>query len=463
MRTLNCSQKILSSFRKHEVGSFTAAMLLSLVAFLPSLCAQQEGGSNSPALPVTVFGGGERPRMNYSGEQTPQNVLLVTTGYEASYDDNPLSERAGAQSDEEQSVGTQLALVHQSARLTANFNYQPYFQFYRRYSQFNRFNQTFSADGLFTFNPHFAVRLRDDFLDQTGLYAPSSSELSPAGIGTPTAQNATIYTPLNNEQANTSRADIVIQKSSRTSLDLFGGYATRTFSQGATSPFGTTTQNMGGEYVWRANEHASVGLLGVYERIDLNGSLLPGSASRLQSGTLLPTVGWKLRPTIEFSLFAGPQAIRQFDLQDSSSKRIALPVEIDWEAGGGLVVDGKRIGLMVSAQRTVTDGGGVLSFVTNNSVSGGFRKRLHGGWDFNVECGLARNSWIPLNASTAWLTEESVRAVLVHPLHGSTVLHFEYEYLDQTPGGDLNVGSSFHRNRVATNVAWNWRAIRLGH
>jgi len=463
MKMSNCSQKIQSSFRKRGVGSVTATMLLGLLVFLPCLRAQQDGGSNSAALPVTVFGGGERPRMNYSGEQSPQNVLLVTTGYEASYDDNPLSQRAGAQADEEQSVGTQLALVHQSARLTANVNYEPYFQFYRRYNQFNRFNQTFSADGLFTFSPHLAVRVRDDFLDQTGLYAPSNSDLSPAGIGSPTALNSTIYTPLNNERANTSRADIVIQKDSRTSLDAFGGYATRTFSQGTTTPFGTTTQNMGGEYVWRASEHASLGLLGVYERIDLSGALLPGSASRLQSGTLLPTMGWKLRPTIELSLFAGPQAIRQIDLQDSSSKQTTLPVQIDWEAGGGLVVDGKAIGLMLSAQHTVTDGGGVLSFVTNNSVSGGLRKRLHGGWDFNVECGLARNRWIPLDASSAWLTEESVRAVLVRPLHGSTVLHFEYEYLEQTPGGDLNVGSNFHRNRVATNVAWNWHAIRLGH
>ena len=463
MRMCNCGQGTPLSFldtkRVHRVA---AGISLLLLLSLPSL-SQDSATPDSTPLPVTVFGGGERTRLGYQGDQVPKNILMMSTGYEAAYDDNPLGQGPGEQADEEQSLANHASVLHQSPRMSANIDYQSSLQYFHHYTQFNRLNQNLTADEEITFNSYLSLRIRDDLVDQKGLYAPLSNVSSSSEIGSPTALNSTIYTPLNSVRANTARVDVLTQMSVRRSLDLFVGYATRTFAQAGTPSYGTTTQSVGAEYVWRANEHGSVGVLGAYERIALNGSLLQGTASRLQSGALLPTVGWKLRPTLEVNLYAGPQLIQQLDSNASASNAGSPNAQMEWTAGGGLTRVGRWLSAMLSAEHSVTDGGVLLSFVSNTGFSAGVRKRIYGAWDLTVDCGFARNRSLSPNQTSAWLTEQSGRAIITHPLGRKMALNVDYEYLEQTPHGDSSIGSGFHRNRIATSIAWNWGAIRMGH
>jgi len=390
-------------------------------------------------------------------------MLLMTTGYEATYDDNPVGQKSPGHADEEQGLSNQVVVVHQSPRMNANLNYQSSLEYFHHYTQFNRFNQTLTADEDLTLSSRILLRLRDDLVDTKGLYTPSSSDAVPSGIGSPTELNSTVYTPLNNVRANTARADLVTQMSFRGSLDVFGAYATRTFAQDAASSYGTSTQNAGAEFVWRVNEHGSVGLLGVYERIDLNGSLLQGSASRLQSGVTLPAIAWKLRPSFEVSLFAGPQFIRQVKAAGIANSGGALPVQIKWAGGAGLVREGRWLSGMLSAEHVVTDGGGLLSFVSNSAISGGVRKRVDRAWDLTIDCGYARNQWISSDASSVLLTEQSGRATIARALGRKIVMEIKYEFMEQMSHGDLSIGSAFHRNRAGASLVWNWGAIRMGH
>jgi len=458
----SCRQEIPLSYHEPTRGIRATALIVELLLLSLPMLSQDNGTSNSTPLPVTVFGGGDRPRMSYAGDQNPRNMLLVTTGYEATYDDNPAGQNSSGQADEEQGLSNQVVVVHQSPRTNANLNYQSSLEYFHHYSQFNRFNQTLTADEQLTLSSHISVRLRDDLVATKGLYAPSGGDAVTSGIGSPTDLNSTIYTPLNNVRANTARADLMTQLSSLGSLDVFGAYATRTFSQDASSSYGTVTQNAGAEYVWRVNEHGSVGLLGVYQRIDLNGSLLQGSASRLQSGATLPAIAWKLRPTFEISLFAGPQFIRQVEADGVGSGVGSLPVQMKWAGGAGLVREGRWMSAMLSAEHAVTDGGGLLSFVSNSSVSGGVRKRVYHAWDLTIDYGYARNQWISSGASSALLTEQSGRATITRPLGRKIVLEVEYDFMEQMTNGNLSIGSAFHRNRVGSSLAWNWGAIRMG-
>jgi len=463
MRMCNCDQGIpLSFLDKNRFLCVAAGISILLLLSLPSL-SQDSGSTNSTPLPVTVFGGGERTRLSYLGDHSPQNILLMTTGYEAAYDDNPLGQGPGKQADEEQSFANHVSALHQSPRMNADIDYQSSLQYFHHDSQFNRLNQTLTADEELTFNSSLSLRIRDDLVDQKGLYAPLSNVYTSSEIGAPTALNSTIYTPLNNVRSNTARADVLTQMSVRRSLDIFAAYATRTFTQEGTPSYGTTTQSAGAEYVWRANEHGSFGMLGAYERIALNGSLLEGSASSLQSGTFLPTVGWKLRPTLEVNLYAGPQWIRQVESNAPVQNAGSPTSQMEWSAGGGLDRVGRWLSAMLSAEHAVTDGGGLLSFVTKSAISAGVRKRIGGAWDLTIDCGLARNRSLSPDQISAWLTEQSGRAIITRPIGRKMALNVEYEYLEQTPHGDINLGSGFHRNRIATSLAWNWGAIRMGH
>lgn len=462
MRTFYCGRgtRLLS----HDTKGFRFLSVgISLLLFLSiPLRSQESTTRNSTPSPVTVFGGGERTKLSYLGDHTPQNVLLMTTGYEAAYDDNPFGQRPREQADEEQSLANHVSVLHQSPRMNANIDYQSSLQYFHHYTQFNRMNQTLSADEEITFNTYLSLRVRDDLVDQKGLYAPLSNVYSSSDIGAPTALNSTIYTPLNNVRANTTRADLLAQMSARRSLDVFVGYATRTFTQDATPSYGTATQDIGAEYVWRANEHGSIGVLGSYERMALNGSLLQGNVSRLQSGTFLPTVGWRLRPTLEANVYAGPQLIRQTGANTPAQTQGSALTQMEWSAGGGVTRVGRWMSAMVSAEHVVADGGGLLSFVSKSAFSAGVRKRFYGAWDFTVDCGVARNRSLESNQGPAWLTEWSGRAVATRPIGRKMMLNVGYEYLEQTPHGNVSIGSAFHRNRIATSIAWNWGTIRMG-
>lgn len=426
------------------------------------LRAQEADEPNGADKGASMYGSGERPRLSYSNDRVPQNLLQLATGYEAAYNDNPLGQSTGVHPDEEQSVGMQATVLHETGRFNLHLNYQPYFQFYRENSGYNHFNQTLAGDGTYNFTPHVALRVRDDFMDQTGLYAPPSAELSPTGLGSPATLNATIYTPLNNQRANSTRADVMVEQSEHRTLTLFSAYGTRSFSEGVSQPFGTNTGSAGAEYAWRTSEHTSLGVLGIYDRINLSGTLLPGSAGRMQSASLTPTLGWKPRPTVSVSLFAGPQAIRQEQAHTATSGDTTRPFQMEWTAGGGIVHDSEGTAVMLSVERSITDGGGLLSFVSNLGVTGGVRRRLSRAWDLSLEGGYARNRWIPIDNSSAEIWECNGRVSLVHPLRENMILHIDYQYLEQTPQGSVGLGAEFHRNRIATSISWNWRPIRLG-
>lgn len=443
--------------RRYEqnIGSVAAFAVLLL------LCAETR--AQTAAAGAGALTSGDKPSFHYANEGESSNLFAMNVGYQAAYDSNPLSNGATAQADEEQIVRADAALLRHTPGVEVSIEYHPYYQFFNHYSDYNRLDQRLSADLLLKMNRSWAARLRDDFLDRTGAGSPSSADSSPFGIGSPTALNQTIFTPLSNEQENSARVDLTDRHSSRVTFNYFGSYDLRSLSNKQIPLYDTRAKCAGGESVWQANEHARIGLAALMQQINVSSGQLPVGASKMKLASLIPTLAWTPRPNLELSVFAGPQLTKTEKPRgavtgwgDPSGSQLRLAV-------GGMVADkSENASAEIAGQRMVTDGGGLLTYVTNSQVNAGLRRRIHANWDLKVGGGVSRNSWLVHGAAEERLSEETGAVGLVHSLQSSVVLEMEYEFARQSSNGEQIPSAPFARNRIAISVAWKLCSIPLG-
>lgn len=451
----------LSNSFKYDLVAVVATASL-LVFSLPAQ-AQNSGGAQDNTAGVP--GNGEKPALSYANDHLPANAMLVQTGYEAAYDTNPLSMSGPVKADEEQRATLDWLLLHQGSRSQARIEYRPYYEFYARNNAYSCFNQLLAADYMLRLNNRWSGRIRDDFIQQTDPNTPQTTELAPSGIGTPSGLNQTVYVPIGNERENNARVDFSYLGGPRTSLDIFAGYDDRSYSGDSlpgSSTYGTRGPNGGLDYAWRSSEHLTIGILGMVQRMGLSGILPEESGSRMDIASLFPSVGWRPRPTLEMSVFAGPQFTRQFTSDAGATAAATSSIQARWAAGGTMTRKAERTSLFVSAQHMVSDGGGLLTFVTNSFVEAGVRGRLHGAWDAMADVMIARNNWLPLTVGQGNMNSGFAKLEVTRPLRKGVTLHFGYDFERQTYSGSLPQNSDFYRNHIVTAISWQWRPIPLG-
>lgn len=461
-------KRIVGTLDSSRLPLFFGFSIVCVGWFLLSvpMYGQLPNGVEPQSSAITLFGSAERPSLIYANEHAPINALLFQTGYEAAYDSNPLGVTSAAQSDEEHRFMFDWQLLHQSPRLAALIEYRPYFEFYQNESRYNRLNQLLSADLTWTLNPHWAARIRDEYDNRSDPFAPDQGSFIASGIGTPSSLNQTIYLPLIAEQENSSRVDLIYHPGLRNVFSMFAGYDDRSISQetGTGLPmYNTRGPNGGVQYAWRSSEHSIIGVLGFAQRLQLSDSLSGQNGAQLEILSLLPTAGWRLTPATEFNIFAGPQFTRQRAGASGTVAEIDSSFEPRWAAGGTIVHRVDSTVLMLSGQHLVTDGGGLLSFVTNSSIDAGLRRRLHGQWNATIDVTAARNRWLPMESGQTNITTASARADFARTLRGNLFLHFGYDFMRETSSGAQAPGERFDRHSVVTGLSWGLRPVPLSH
>jgi hypothetical protein len=409
---------------------------------------------------ASVFGSGERPNLGYAGEQRPMNVIIGEMAYEGAWDSNILGTSGVPTADLEQSTAADLLLQRQGEHLQATIGYAPYYQTFLQHSQYNQFDQVASADIKMIQSDTWSVRLRDSYFRQTGPYLPLSVSALPAASGAPGDLNTTVYTPLSREQANSGRADIMYQRSQRSVIDLFGGYDDRSYSLNSsttTSLFKTRGPNLGAEFAWRSSEHSIIGILGLFQHLDIPNAA--GSRTTIEIATLLPTWGFAPRPGWQVQAYAGPQIWAQPGI---ASTTMGSSRNWGWAGGGTVARQAETSAIFVTANRLLTDGGGLLDFVESSQVEAGLRHRVGGRWDASLDGTFARNNEVGSVNGPGSLTEVTATASLVHPLPGHMVLHTGYELERQLSSGSAPAGAEFHRGRIACGLSWQFGAVPLG-
>lgn len=409
----------------------------------------------------SIFGSGVESKAEYAGEQTPTNVILTEIGYETAYDTDPLGISGPVSADQEQILAGNFLLQYEGSRVTTSIGYQPYYESFGRNSGYAQFDQLSSADLNLILTARWSVRVRDSYFNQTGSIPLLAADTSLSPLGPPSSLNGTVYTPLVSEQENSARMDVVYRGSVRTMADVFEGYDDRSFSQqsSALSLYKTRGPNAGAEYLWRPSEHSMLGILALYQGLDLAGTLRAGLPSRLEIESAFVTAEWKPTGGLELQGFAGPQITGE---PGSNLGTGGPSKQVEWGAGGTIEAQGRRGALVTSGSHVTTDGGGLLPFVINSSIHGGLRRRLGDQWEASCDLDLSRNRALAAEFGPGNLTETGASVGLARPLSQRAMLHIEYEFIRQVPAGNAPAIAEFHRNRIATGISWQFGALSLG-
>ncbi len=432
--------------------------------------AGNAGGSTSAAgIP---FGSGQAPSLSYAGQGTPSNMFLTSLSSQTTYDDNAVATGGPRIGDVIYSFGPHFALVQTTENFTAALDYQPYFQFYQRLTQYDRVNQSLSADLSYKFGPRVTFRLRDSFLDQTGMYQPQPGTDFVAGLGAPTELNTTIYPPLLSERDNNTRLDAIYEKSTRTSVTLFGDYDRAHFNTSTSSDASVSdTQSVtaGAQYAYRLSEHLTFGTLYLFQPMRFLGNLPAGSASQITVQSALVTLGWRAYPSVMVNLFGGPQYKELQGLQGTSSvtagssRAAGTPGNPwSWAAGGTVSKQSERTALVLSVSRAVSNGGAWLPAVTASTVNLGLRRHLSRRWDGNCNLSYAQNQYLGNLFGGGRLDSETLSVGVGHSVSERATIRLSYNFIQQQGSGLPIVGENFGHNQVSLGLFYRLRKAPLG-
>ncbi len=445
---------------------------LAVLVLAPhSLRGQQANSSSAPheqanpsSATFSLSGGEGFHTPSPSGLVGARNLISLGTDVTTGYDDNVSQTNTNRLADTGFLISPRLTLRREDGRLAMALSYRPTLLVYRHETAYNEqdhdlhFDAGYRATDKLSLGVHTGVLYRSSLLD-------SLSGGAAFPTGSPGFLNNTIVTPFANEFENNSRVDIRYRASGRAAFTLFTTYMLRSFTTPAASPvplFRTEGKSAGLQYQYQTGPRSALALTSLYETFHT------GDGTRL--GLSVASIGWTvvLTPHLRANVFAGPTYSRmQGSVLVPLGSLVTLSFPIDrsdwhWAAGGGITFATARNSFRVSASRQVTDGGGLLDAVTNETVQESFERRLGRRWTIQSLAGWQRNAALAAATEPGQLEGEYGRIGFLHRLSRLVTIGAGYEYQRQRTGGVVPLGASFDRNFVYFTLAYRFKNIPLG-
>jgi hypothetical protein len=435
---------------------------LTFVALFPVGLAAQATSPNALATSqAAVYGAGFQAPLRFEGESVPVNQVSFSMGASALYDDNVLGTNSQRLSDEALSFDSRLGITRQTERLTASFDYMPFFVLYRKIDQYDRANHAANLNLAYRLTSRVILGLHDTFSYQNGVYPSLTGQQILSGPAAPTALNQMIIPYTTRALTNMAGLDLTFVKSRRTSLTLSGGYNQLKFGkQTAGQPLYNGNGASGGlTFQYRVTEHTSFGLLLLHQDITYQGGRIFGNRLRSQIESTFLSVGSRLSPTVSVTVFGGPQYVRTIG---QASAGAGLAEHFQASGGGSITKEVRKTALDVSFQRSVSDSGGLYTSVINSNATFGVRRRLVGHWEADWHGGAAR-----VDASLFQLANGRIDALIGgidinRPFSHGSVFHISYNTTHQLSKGTLPISADFDRNQVAVGIDYRFKAFPLG-
>lgn len=436
-------------------------MILAPLALWP----QSSAPSSIITQESSSYGNAEQPQLSYGGAPRSRNLLLLSLASENAYDDNVLNSNIVRRGELTFAFGPRIAYLQQRRRLSFGLNYQPYFRVYQRTEAFNDLNHAVGLDMSYDLGPRFTLRLRDSFGYTTGIFRPRSNQEFIRALGSPASLNQTVFTPLARQQENIARLDATYRRSARTSFTLFGGFQRRDFKGEASSGqglFNTRGLSGGLEYRYRLSAHSTLGMAYLVQNLRF------GNEGRVLTHGPFASLAWRLSPAVELEVFAGPQYTRLHDRSTFSLPFLGSnftpttgisQTEWNWAAGGTMTKRTDKTVLRFSAQRTVTDGGGLLTSVTSSIVDMGLRRRLTRRWDAVWDLNGARTDALNLRFAGSSVNSWSAAFGLERALSESLTARLAYNMIQQRTRRRAPLFPTFDRNWISFGVAYQFKRI----
>jgi len=450
----------VARFRKEALRTLISSM--AFVTLLPAgLVAQAVPPTAMTTPQATVYGSGFQSPLQFTGESAPVNQLSLGMGASLFYDDNVLGIGTHGVGDEAFSFNSMLGITRQTERLTASFNYTPFFILYRTFNQFDRLNHTGNLNLGYRLTSRVNLGFYDSASYQTGNYSSLTEEQLLSGPPSPTALNQVIIPYTTRTFFNNAGLALTFVKSQRTSLTLSADYNQNKFGRQMAGQALYNSNGLGGglTYQYRVTEHTSFGILLLHQDSTYQGGQVFGYLQRMQAESAVLSVGSHLSPTVSVTVFGGPQYLHVIGQVSPGG---SLKGNFQPFGGGSITKQVRKTAFNLSFQKSVSNGAGLYASAVNTMATLGVRRRLVGRWEASLHCGASR-----MDTSLFQLTNEKTDGLnggitINRPVLRGSVFRISYSTWHQTSSGNLpnpfNLGSS----QVAAGIDYQFKALPLG-
>jgi len=352
-------------------------------------------------------------------------------------DNNIFSNNANRQSDNVFQEGALLNVWKTTPLWSVGVEYQPTVLLYQRATAFDALDQGLKLDGKYRFLPNLQFRWSESVHYTTGVLESASNEYVSLPSGPPPTLNSTLITPLIRELANQSELEVVYNSSSRSFFEVSGSYAFLDFPGGVSSTgglFNTQSSTGGFGYQYRLTRHFTVGFRYLFQQFHY------AVGSRDDAHNAFVTALWQVGPHVVVSLFAGPSfsitGVPLTILPANAGASGVIPPSAaagKWSpgAGGSLTVRSDQTVLRLTAQRLITDGGGLLTTVVSAFEGAELRHRLAYNSDLVLMASNARSVVLQPFGGRGAVETQSVGVAVEHPIFENLSMHFEYHAFRQ--------------------------------
>ncbi len=462
----NCSLETRLSFpeaKGTKVGGKRLPRVLLLLMLAPiRLSAQQPQPAGTISQGPNPYGTGQQAELNYSGSPL-RNLLLVDAGLDTAYADNILNRNDPRIRDMSFRLFPRIALHREGRQFTLALDYQPSFLIYRKTKKLNEWDQTLALHVNYQVSRQLAFRARGALLSTRGIFQPASSgDLVPA-LGSPGNLNATVLRPLARQLTDSVRLDAVYETSRYTSFTLFGVLAMRNFSQASapTEDLLNSQERSGGLlYRHRLSPNNTLGVTYLLE------DLRVGANTRVVIHSGLFSLGRQINPHFSFNVFGGPQYARLHDvipaLPPSTGLLPIFNAQLHWAVGGELTRRSEKTVIQFTAERQITDGGGLLGPVTSSAVSVDLRQQFAARWQGIWSLSYGHNQNLDTGLPFDRIQSMTARFGLERAWTPSFTAGLGYEFLLQKANGAGSPLANVDRNRVYIRLLYRFAEIGLG-
>jgi hypothetical protein len=320
-----------------------------------------------------------------------------------------------------------------------------------------------AADVQHKFSPRLSLELRENYMQTSDPFVSPGVTDGLASLIGPGQLNPLATTPIARRESTVSFADIGYQLSRHSSIGASGNFSSMRFGDVAGTSSGSglidTTESTGRLfYAWQISRMQTIGAQ--YQLEDME---FAHAVAHTLDHSIYLFDDLRLTQHMSLSLFAGPEYSHVHD-QVALIPGLAsftIPVftsELSYTAGATYTWQGLHNGVNFMALRSVTDGGGLLGAVRNNSgdlsyqhaFSPRFRMTLNGGYSDGRLIGGA------ISGPTRHLTYETAGIGFERKLYRNFSVEADYTRTQQPHAGIVRINQLVDHNRAAITFRYRF-------
>jgi len=381
-------------------------------------------------------------------------------------DTNVFSNNARPSSDLIYEEGAVINLWKSQPRWNFALQYRPTAVLYQKDSSLNAFDQGLNLVGGYSFTPRLRLTGTETFDVRTGELPPSSNQYFVLPTSSVPGLNNTLIAPTSREIGNSSQGEIEYDVSPRTTLDFTGGYLLQHFSGINTQQQGVLPATLldtngatgGADYRYRISERFTVGLRYLYQYFHYG----TGGSDETNSGFL--TAHWDVKQYASVDLYGGPSdsaAVGTSSLLPVVNQTSGTFHSLSPAFGGTFSLRSDETVFNVSAEHSVSNGGGLLMTVTSDYEGAELRRHLGENWDFILMGSYGRAVALQSQNGKGKADTQSIATAFERPLLEKLSIHVEYDYLRQRVNQFVPLGSNVNETELSLSLFYRMGAPRL--